>query len=341
MPDQHDTRYKRLFYNPQLVRELLESFVPLDFVTQLDFAGMERIDKSFVSRRNRKQEGDLLWRIPLAGSGGAVVYLYLLLEFQSTVDRFMSLRMLRYICEFYEYLRHATKPAPRTLPPVFPLVLYNGERDWDAPEELGALIRPRIAAPYLPAFRFHTVVEKDIPDAELKRLQNALAAVFYLEKSRPADVGARLQELAGIIRSLDHPVVDLLQGWITSYLEELPNFETNHAILVQSIPDKEARPMFGTALKEWATTELAKSRTQGLAEGRAEGRTEGRAEGILLDKQQTLLRQLDRRFGATPAARELVNACTDPEKLDRCLDLILDAPTADEVLAPLDCRQNL
>jgi hypothetical protein len=30
MPDQHDARYKRLFYNPHLVQELLESFVPLD-----------------------------------------------------------------------------------------------------------------------------------------------------------------------------------------------------------------------------------------------------------------------------------------------------------------------
>lgn len=339
MPDQHDARYKRLFYNPRLVQELLESFVPLDFVRQLDYTAMERIDKSFVSRRNRKQEGDLLWRIPLCGNREEAVYLYLLLEFQSTVDRFMALRMLRYICEFYEYLRHASKPAPSTLPPVFPLVLYNGERDWDAPGELMELIRPQIAVPYLPVFRYCTVIEKDIPDAELRCLKNAIASIFYLEKCPPAEVGTRIQELAGIIRSLDHPVVDLVQGWINSYLEELPNFETNRAILEKTLPKQEARTMFGPALKEWAKNivdqGVAEGRARGLAEGKAEGKAIGKAEGILLEKRQTLIRLLERRFGNGAANRELIERCTDLDKLDQCLDLVLDAPAAEEVLAPL------
>ncbi|NLW31743.1 MAG: Rpn family recombination-promoting nuclease/putative transposase, partial [Fibrobacter sp.] len=35
-------------------------------------------------------------------SDGQSAYIYLFLEFQSTVDRFMALRMNRYLLEFYQ-----------------------------------------------------------------------------------------------------------------------------------------------------------------------------------------------------------------------------------------------
>lgn len=60
---------------------------------------------------------------------GTPVYIFLLMEFQSTVDRFMALRFLRYICEFYQSLDTGTL---KRLPAVFPLLLYNGDGKWTA-----------------------------------------------------------------------------------------------------------------------------------------------------------------------------------------------------------------
>ncbi|MDR3237188.1 MAG: Rpn family recombination-promoting nuclease/putative transposase [Spirochaetia bacterium] len=57
---------------------------------------------------------------------GKDFYMYLLIEFQSTVDKFMSLRMLHYIVEFYEFLVKEKKV--KTLPAVFPLLLYSGKK---------------------------------------------------------------------------------------------------------------------------------------------------------------------------------------------------------------------
>ena len=172
MADRHDTRYKRLFSHPELVREVLESFVHEDFVKRLDYSQMTRLDKSFVDDRYRKKESDLIWKIPLAGEP---FYLYLLLEFQSTVDCFLSLRMLHYLCEFYEYLRTTTRPRLTCLPPVFPLLIYNGERNWTAPTELRELIITQIAPEYLPSFRYYPLIEKEIADEELLGIRNAVA----------------------------------------------------------------------------------------------------------------------------------------------------------------------
>ena len=57
------------------------------------------------------------------------LYVYLLLEFQSTVDRFMAVRILSYVGLLYQDLiRSGQLTASGQLPPVLPLVLYNGVR---------------------------------------------------------------------------------------------------------------------------------------------------------------------------------------------------------------------
>jgi len=81
------------------------------------------------------------------------VYFYVLLEFQSTVDRFMPLRMHTCIMLFYqdwlkkqvEYKRMIKEKEKEgtldeagieaiyetmKLPAVFPILLYNGEKKW-------------------------------------------------------------------------------------------------------------------------------------------------------------------------------------------------------------------
>ena len=87
----------------------------------------------FVSRDLRHpRHGDLLWRIRFRD--GRRLYLMLLLEFQATVDRAMAARMLTYTGLLYERL--AADGALRrrgTLPPVLPVVIYNGRRRWTAP----------------------------------------------------------------------------------------------------------------------------------------------------------------------------------------------------------------
>ena len=87
MANEHDKRYKKLFSNHKLVEELLTSFVDEDFVKELDYSTLERLDKSFVTDEFADKESDLIYKVNFKGEE---IYIYLLLEFQSTVDRFMA-----------------------------------------------------------------------------------------------------------------------------------------------------------------------------------------------------------------------------------------------------------
>jgi len=69
-----------------------------------------------------------------------------------------------------------------------------------------------------------------------------------------------------------------------------------------------------------------------VEKGRTEGRAEGRTEAAVGTRQQTLVRQLRRRFGDVPA--EVVNtvqATSDVDQLDDWLDRLVTADTLDEL----------
>jgi hypothetical protein len=64
------------------------------------------------------------------------------MEFQSTVDRYMAVRMLSYVALLYQDLIKAKQvTADGRLPPVLPIVLNNGFVRWYAEPELTALIQ--------------------------------------------------------------------------------------------------------------------------------------------------------------------------------------------------------
>ena len=68
--------------------------------------------------------GDSLWRLRCGET-----WLYVPLEFQSTVDRSMAVRLLAYTGLLYQDLFRRGKVGPDgKLPPVLPVVFYNGRR---------------------------------------------------------------------------------------------------------------------------------------------------------------------------------------------------------------------
>ncbi|RRD68746.1 MULTISPECIES: Rpn family recombination-promoting nuclease/putative transposase, partial [unclassified Desulfovibrio] len=88
----HDPAYKQFFSNPEMVESLLRDFVPADFVADLDFSTLERCSGSYVTDDLRERHDDIVWRV--GWKKGSWCYVALLLEFQSTPDHWMALRIL-------------------------------------------------------------------------------------------------------------------------------------------------------------------------------------------------------------------------------------------------------
>ena len=89
-----DATRKHLFQAPELVRDLVCTYVPHPWLSGLDFGTLEPVPSSFVSDEMRQFHSDVIWRVQAQGEW---VYLYLLIEFQSRVDPHMALRVMTYL----------------------------------------------------------------------------------------------------------------------------------------------------------------------------------------------------------------------------------------------------
>ena len=69
-------------------------------------------------------------------------YLLILLEFQSEDDPWMALRIHTYTGLLYQELVRNEAPgiADGRLPPVLPVVLYNGTEPWTAARRMSGLV---------------------------------------------------------------------------------------------------------------------------------------------------------------------------------------------------------
>jgi predicted transposase YdaD len=134
----HDSAFRELFAHPESMRELLCSFLSPEWSAQLDLASLERVNGSYAGGEGVQRHSDMVWRVLLAGRW---LYLYLLLEFQSSSDHWMALRMRVYCGLLHQDLvkRHEL-PAAGCLPPILPIVLYTGRKPWRASRSMSSLV---------------------------------------------------------------------------------------------------------------------------------------------------------------------------------------------------------
>ena len=121
----NDASYKLLFSYPELVRDLVMGFIPDEWLHSLDYTTLEQVSGSYITDDLRHRADDVVWRVK---AGEEWLYLYILIEFQSKVDPWMAVRMMSYVGLLYQDLIRKKQVLPhRKLPPILPIVLYNGD----------------------------------------------------------------------------------------------------------------------------------------------------------------------------------------------------------------------
>jgi hypothetical protein len=121
----NDGSYKRIFSEPRMIEDLLTGFIRQDWIKEIDFASLEQVKAEYISDNWDRRLNDTVWRVKLRNSW---VYVCIMIEFQSCPDRFMPLRILTYTGLLYEtFVRSGDLLPNGKLPPVLPVVLYNGK----------------------------------------------------------------------------------------------------------------------------------------------------------------------------------------------------------------------
>ncbi len=267
----HDSAYKLLFSQPEMVADLIRGYVDRRAAKTLDLKTLERCNGSYVSSDLRERRNDVVWRVR---SRQGWIYVYLLIEFQSTVDRYMSVRLLAYVALLWQDLiKQGQTTKDGRLPAVLPIVLYNGDQPWTAPTELRELLAPAptFLSRYQPQARHLFLDENRVPTSGDRLLRNLAAAIFALEQSDDLEGQNRVLKALRAWLGGRHDLKQAIGTWYArtiapAGLHDLPPGAT--------ISLDEIQPMMATRILKDIERKMAEREARGRAEGRAAGRLE-------------------------------------------------------------------
>lgn len=291
----HDTSYRFLLSSKKLFVELLRSFVHKGWVQNIDETNVQEIPHSFVLQDFKRQEADLVYRVNLNGQD---VVFYLLLEMQSSVDFRMPYRLLLYQVEIWRYLLNDDKQARANrktfrLPPIVPIVLYNGKKRWSAERQFRKLLNhEQMFGSELLDFEYLLIDVARYTEEELLSLSNTIGSVFLLDQTEDqAQLLERLGKLMHTIQQLPDESQQKFVAWMAN-------------ILLQKLPEDEPR------IQEFIQNVKGDVSVMGLEKVLDNIKREGKREG----KEEVAKRMIDLGVDAS-----VIAAATgfSPDKIDQ------------------------
>ena len=275
------------------------------------------LEAHFVAAHLRHSQADQLYKAR-ALTGGEV-HLYILLEHKIVPDPEVVVQLLCYLAEIWRRLDRQRLEQVRAVgserPPIVPLVIYHGAREWNVPLSFGETVAANPAQRhYLPDFTYSLLDLSQVPDEQLSSQSVARGGLRVLKYShRPDGQGATV--LAAVDDLLGSGI--LVSAFIyNNWAYDAVDRRAVEAALSRA-PDEQRGAVISV-----------------MAQEREQGRLEGRAEGEATGKAKTLLRLLDRRFHGVPEGYRTQVLAADAGQLDAWIDAVLDAETLENVFEP-------
>ena len=204
--------------------------------------------------------------------------MYLLFEHQSSPDRWLRLRLLRYCCRIWEAERR-DGPERRELRPIVPVVFYQGARGWNHSSEFADLFTEAARGlPWVPGFAHELLDQTTLePDGVGGGIRGRIAQLLMMVAfNRHLDAALQLTaQLLPLLRQGGGGVDERRQ--LYRYL-----LSTQDRAVVRRLREalRRRESEEGNEMITYAEELLAEGEAKGRAEGRAEGETRKQIEMV-------------------------------------------------------------
>ncbi|MFN8671125.1 MAG: DUF4351 domain-containing protein [Candidatus Sericytochromatia bacterium] len=218
------------------------------------------------------------------------------------------------------------------LPPVFPILLYNGDISWTAKININDLIENNyLLGEYRINFKYFKIIERDYEKETLLKMKNLVSNLFLFDtKLEKLDDILLSEELSSLFTSEeDKKAISMLINYFMYILKDDKINEWKYDLLEKVYNGtKEVKSMFSTAVKNM--------REDLKNQGKIEGKIEGEVIGTQRTLKTKLLKLLTKKLGNVPKeVEEKILNCNEIEKLDNLIDNIFDISSFEQVLSEL------
>ena len=220
----HDKSYKDLYSKKEVAADLFKRLLKEEWAEELTADKLSFVTKSFVTADYEETECDVVYKATL---NDVDIIFYILIEFQSTVDYRMPLRLLFYMCEILrddaKNAKHSKHDRNLKIPAVIPIVLYNGSEIWDVPNEFRKIIyNENLFKSSLLNFTYDVVdVNNGFTKEELVKSKNVTSAIFLLDQKIDAlEFLQRIKAIALFFDGLSKTEILAIKNWIRNTVSD-------------------------------------------------------------------------------------------------------------------------
>lgn len=329
---------------------------------RLDFSRAEPVPRSHLAADLRRRESDVIYRVPvsdLAGSPGGETWLIILVEHQSSRDRWMPVRLLVYLLSIWERERRKwdderVPEAERQLSLVIPVVFHTGDSPWPGPLSLGPLVGGPLELKhrFVPEMETLLLSLPAIPRERLAERTAGMAGVLQVLQKERADydeLRRTYDEAFDLLERLPQGSEGqwLRAAWYLTLLAMHRRSEPEYTQLRALIEDHAANSKFGlerevTAvgrtmvelIEEKYRARERRAEERGIRLGEERGIRLGHDTGRQDGKCRSLLLVLRTRFGELPESVEAAVRDAAEERLDEWMRTAVTAPSLQDVGIP-------
>ncbi|WP_375333752.1 Rpn family recombination-promoting nuclease/putative transposase [Candidatus Tisiphia endosymbiont of Xenochironomus xenolabis] len=276
----HDEIFRKSMENPIVAKEFLATHLPKDVLALIDSTTVKLEKDSFIEPDLSETISDVLFSVKFNDQDG---YIFLLLEHQSTVDKMMAFRLFKYminICDRYL----TTNPKAKSLPVIYPLIIYNGKKKYNASLNIWNLFsHPDLARGFW-TNDYQLINVHDIPDEELKKKVWSGILLFFLKHIHERQLLKRWQEISHLLPKLSKITIGYdhirnLLSYTLTFIEQNDKIELEK-ILKNSLTKEKGEELMPSIAQVWKEEGIQIGVQDGIRIGEARGEARGEAKLI-------------------------------------------------------------
>lgn len=315
----HDKLFKLSMAELSVARDFFKTHLPAKLLSKINLDNLKLENKSFVDEAYKATEADIVYSVTI---GNSLAYLYLLCEHQSEIDRLIAFRLLVYSVRVME--QHGQQYPDSSLPLVYPLIIYTGEKTWNAPLNIFPLFgaEENLAREwFLNSYQLLDVHRID-DDTLLQQAGYGLVA-FALKCRRVRDFAHFIDKISPWIMKLEQQNREgtFLAGVVLKYV--LDGVESGQKELFLN----KITPYLSEDLRGEMMTIAQQLRQEGFQKGVKRGMQQGVRKGEVA----VVIRLLEHRFGQVSSSYIQKIKQADSEALLYWVEKILKANALEEI----------
>ena len=294
MSDQYEKYYVVNHQHDKIFRTVLDRksdaivLINKALNTQLEVQDIEKYNSSFINKVFQNREADIVYKIKDRS-------IFILIEHQTKVDYLMPYRILEYEVAIMQSAIDLDKIKNKEskIPLVIPIVLYTGNKKWNAKKYLEEN-QEKIEGIENGLGNYNLIDINELTEKELLEDNSFISKMMLIEKSKNTEnIVEILEKIVKITKEEDK---DTLRRIISIILEEKIGITKAKELIEKMEGDEGNMLAVVDMIRRENQMYIEIGKKEGKIEGKKEGKKEGVKQGELKEKIKIVTNMLKEKF---------------------------------------------